>query len=564
MRYWGLGEAGLFAALWIFVFLFTLYPIGIVYLESFRIPGTNQYGLDNYITFLTDPYYYRCFKNSLLLGTLTVITTSLIGIPLAYILARYRLKGKTVFTALTLLPILLPPYVGAFAFVIFLGKYGTINLLLQEFGLISEPINFIYGLHGIIFVETIHLLPFIVLNVAAGITQIDPSFEEAAEVAGASGLWRTLTVTLPLTLPNYAAGAFLVFIFTMADWLTPIILGQTDFLATVAYINIAYHFTDIKRKYMGIIATVLAATTCIVALLLARKYVEMKSYAALSKGTTAEGRIIPISGWKKALAYLYVIVVSSLILISPLVITMAAFSRRWILTPFPEYWTLENIRMLFIELPMYIRNTFVFSGVALLMGIPVGIGVAYIVARSTIPGKDLLDSLFTMILAIPGIIVGVGYLIGYGSELPLLGFSLAREWIVMPLALCVRRLPYFIRSAYASFLQLDKTLEEAAEAIGASKLRVFFTISMPLILKGVFAGMVMFFIMAMQEISSTIFLYKPGWQTMPIGIFYQWHRGTEFGVPAALAFLMIVITFSLLMIISRLGQRVLGGAFSAA
>jgi len=564
VRYWSRGDTLLLITLYVFVILFIIYPIGIVFLESLKVPNTNKLGLDNYVNFFSDPYYFKCFRNSVILGILTIISTTIIGFPLAYILARYRIRGKTIFTALTLLPILLPPYVGAFAFIIFFGKYGTLNLLLEEWGLISEPINFIYGLHGIVLVETIHLLPFIVLNVTAGITQIDPSFEEAAEVVGASGLWRALTVTIPLVVPNYMAGAFLVFIFTMADWLTPLILGQTDFLATIAYINIAYHFTDVQRKYMGIIATVLAASTCIAALLVARKYVEMKSYAALSKGTTYEGRVIPIGGIKKIIAYLYCIFISALVLISPFVITIAAFSRRWILTPFPEYWTFENIRMLFIELPMYIRNTFVFSGIALLMGVVVGLGVAYIVARSNMPGRDLLDSLFTMILAIPGIVVGVGYLIGYGSEIPLLGFSLARSWIVMPLALAVRRLPYFIRSAYASFLQLDKTLEEAAEVSGSSKLRVFFTISLPLIMRGVFAGMVMFFIMAMQEISSTIFLYKPGWETMPIGIFLQWHRGTEFGVPAALAFLMIIITFSLLMIISKLGQRVLGGAFSAA
>jgi len=564
MKHYSVGELAVYLALLAFVTLFLLYPIGIVYVESFKIPQKNTYGLENYLEFFSDPYYYRCLVNSIILAILTVITTSLVGLPLAYILSRYRLGGKTIFTALTLLPILLPPYVGAFAFVIFFGKYGVVNLALQSLGLIKVPINFIYGLHGLILVETIHLLPFIVLNVSAGITQIDPSFEEAAEVVGASGFRRALTVTFPLVTPNYIAGAFLVFTYVLADWLTPIILGQTDYLATVAFINIAYHFTDVKRKYMGIIATVLAGTLSIVALLIVRRYVEMKSYAALSKGTTAEGRVLPIKGIKKLVAYLYVIIVTLFVLISPIVITIAAFSRRWVLTPLPTYWTLENIRMLFIELPMYIKNTFVFSGLALLIGLPISLSVAYMLARSRVPGKDLLDSLFTMVLALPGIVVGIGYLIGYGSEANPLGVPLARMWIVMPLALCIRRLPYFIRGAFASYLQVDKSLEEAAEAVGASRLRVFFDISLPLIVRGVFAGAVMFFIMAMQEISSTIFLYAPGWETMPIGIYYQWTRGTEFGVPAALAFLMIVVTFILLMIISKLGQRILGGAFSPA
>ena len=561
---WGESKGNLLLAffLYLILILFILYPLAAVILESFRtLKG--GYGLDNYIEFFTDPYYFRCLKNSILLGFLTILTTTIIGIPMAYILARYKLRGKTIFTSLTLLPIVLPPYVGAFAFIIFFGKYGTLNLLLRQLNLIRKPINFIYGLHGIVLVETIHLLPFIVLNVSAGITQIDPSYEEASEIEGASGLRRALTVTLPLITPNYAAGAFLVFAFTMADWLTPLILGQTDYLPTIAYINIAYHFTDVHRKYMGIIACVLAATISIITLITTRKYVEIKTYAALSKGTTREGRVLEIGGLKKVIAYMYCTLIASLSLITPTVITLAAFSRRWILTPFPTHWTLANFKFALFEAPSYIKNTFLFSGIAMLMGIPLGLSIAYIVARTRVPGKDLLDGLFTMVLSIPGIVVGVGYMLAYGQKLPLLGFSLARMWIVMPLALMVRRLPYFVRSAYASYLQLEKSLEEAAEVLGASRLRTFLGISLPLLFKGVFAGMIMFFIMAMQEISSTIFLYRPGWETMPIGLFLMWHRGTEFGLPAALAFIMIMITFILLFVLSKLGRRVLGGAFSA-
>ena len=556
------GDLSLLMILYLFVGLFILYPLGVVFSESFRVVESEaRLGLDNYVKFFTDPYYFETLQNSILLAFLTIAATSLIGIPLAYILSRYPIRGKMIFTAITLLPILLPPYVGAFAFIIFFGKFGTVNLLLQQWGIIDEPINFIYGLHGVVLVNTIHLLPFIVLNMAAGITRIDPSFEEAAEVVGASGLRRTLTVTLPLTLPNYAAGVFLIFAYTMADWLTPLILGQTSYLPTIAFINIAYHFTDIQRKYMGIIATVLATLTSIAVLLAVRKYVEMRSYVAISKGTTEEGRIIKISGFKKIAAYIYLIVVSAAIMISPTVIGIAAFSRRWMLTPFPEYWTIDNMRILFIELPGWIRNTFVYSGLALLMALPIALAVSYVLARSNMPGRDMLDSLFTMILAIPGIVVGIGYLVGYGRELPILGISLARIWVVMPLVLAVRRLPYLIRSSYASFLQLDQSLEEAAEICGAKRRRVFLNISLPLIMKGVFAGMVIFLVLAMQEISATIFLYKPGWETLPIGIYLQWNRGTEFGIPAALAFLMIVITFILLLIISRIGQSILGGAF---
>ncbi len=557
-----LGDFLVFTLLILYAALFVLYPILLVVVESFREPTTQAFTFSHYIKFFSDPYYYRCLINSLSAALLTVIVTSLIGIPLAYILSRYKLAGKTLYTALSLLPILLPPYVGAFAFIILFGKAGVLNLLLLEHNIIREPIDFLNGLHGVVFVESIHLLPFVVITSAAGMTQIDPSFEEIAEVAGAHGFYRTLTITLPLISPQYVSGVFLVMSYVLGDWLTPLILGQKDYLASVAYLNIAYHFTDIERKYMGIIAAVLASIFSVIVLLAARYFIEKKSYTVLSKGTTAEGRVIPIRGVKKALAYLYVAVIMLFVLLSPFVISVAAFSRRWVLTPFPSYWTFENIRMLFIELPNYIWNTIVYSTLATLVALPVALGTSYILARTNIPGKNFLDGILVSILAIPGIMVGVGYLIGFDYPIPFINESLSRIWLIMPLVLAARRLPYLARNTHASFLQLEKSLEEAAYVAGSSRLLTFLTISLPLIMRGVFAGMILFFVMAMQEISSTIFLYKPGWETLPIGIYLQWNRGTEFGVPAAAAFILIVLTLLLLLLLSKIGGRVLGGAFS--
>ncbi|GAJ10563.1 unnamed protein product, partial [marine sediment metagenome] len=247
-------------------------------------------------------------------------------VPMAYILARYRHWGKTVFTALILLPIVLPAYAGVFAFIIFFGKYGTLNLLLMETGLFKTPINFIYGIHGLVFIQSLHMLPFIVLGLSAGFTNIDPSFEEAAEVEGAGGFRRFITVTLPLCTPSYLAGAVIVFLWPFTDWLTPMILGQVDFLPSVAYINIAYHFTDVHRKYMGIVAVIVSAVVCISLFLLARWWVERKKYTGLSKGTTSEGRVIEPGPLVKLSAYLYMFFIAGLVLLIPIVLGLSAFS----------------------------------------------------------------------------------------------------------------------------------------------------------------------------------------------------------------------------------------------
>jgi iron(III) transport system permease protein len=454
------------------------------------------------------------------------------------------------------LPIVLPAFAGVFAFIIFFGKYGTLNLLLMDTGLIKTPINFIYGIHGLVFVQSLHMLPFIVLGLSAGFTNIDPCFEEAAEVEGASGFRRFFTVTLPLCTPTYMAGAVIVFLWPFTDWLTPLILGQVDFLPSVAYINIAYHFTDVHRKFMGIVAVIVSSIVCIGLFLLARWWVERKKYTGLSKGTTAEGRVIEPSPLVKLGAYVYMIFIAILVLLIPIVLGLSAFSRRWVFEPFPTYWTLENFRVILLESPLLIQNSFVYSGIALLFGIAFGLPAAYIIVRTRVPGRNALDFVITLMLAFPGIAVGVGYLLGFWKGIPL-----AQYWIIMPLALFARRLPYFLRMAHSSYLQLDISLEEASEVAGAGKLRTFFNISLPLLIKGVLVGVVMFFIMAFQEISTAIFLYRGGWETLPIGIYLNWHRGMEFGIAAAMAFLMIVITFILLLIISRVAGGILKAAW---
>ncbi|NIS60569.1 MAG: ABC transporter permease subunit [Proteobacteria bacterium] len=550
------GNIFLASVLWLVIAFLVLYPISFLVVESFKIAETDSWGINNYLEFFQDAYYLKTFGNTLLLSALVLMTTTLFGVPLAYILARYRHWGKTVFTALILLPIVLPAFAGVFAFIIFFGKYGTLNLLLMDSGLTKTPINFIYGLHGLVFIQSLHMLPFIVLGLSAGFTNIDPSFEEAAEVEGAGGFWRFLTVTLPLCTPTYLAGAAIVFLWPFTDWLTPLILGQVDFLPSIAYINIAYHFTDVHRKYMGIVAVMVSSIVCITLFLLARWWVERKKYTGLSKGTTLEGRVIEPSALVKMGAYLYMFFIAVLVLLIPIVLGMAAFSRRWVLEPFPTYWTLENFRLILLESPRLIQNSFVFSGVALLFGIAFGLPAAYLIVRTRVPGKDALDFVITLMLAFPGIAVGVSYLLAFWKDIPL-----ATYWIIMPLALFARRLPYFLRMAHSSYLQLDISLEEVSEVSGAGKLRTFLHISLPLLVKGVLVGVVMFFIMAFQEITTAIFLYRGGWETLPIGIFLNWHRGMEFGIAAAMAFLLIVITFILLLIISRVAGGILKAAW---
>ncbi|MEW6216826.1 MAG: iron ABC transporter permease, partial [Candidatus Bipolaricaulota bacterium] len=536
---------------WLVVAFLVIYPLSFLVIDSFRVAGSDRFGLQNYRAFFSEPYYLGAFVKTFVLSGLVLLTTTVLGLPLAYILARYRLRGQTVFTALTILPIVLPAYAGAFAWVVFFGRFGTLNLLLMQWGIISRPINFISGLHGLVFMQAIHLLPFMVLSLLAAFTSIDPDLEEAAEVEGASGIRRFFTVTLPLCTPSYLAGAILVFLWPFTDWLTPMIFGVIDLLPSIAYINIAYHFTDVGRKYMGIVSVVLSSGVCVVAFLILKAWVERKRYTGLSKGTILGGRTIRPKPLVRAASYAYMLLISALVLLIPVVLALSGFSRRWVLTPFPQYWTLDNFRTIFTGATRLISNSFLFSGVALGIGVFFGLLMAYLIARTKALGRGGLEFVSTLMLVFPGVAVGVAYLTAFWHGIPL-----ATHWMIMPLALFVRRMPYFQRMAHAAYQQLDPCLEEAAEVSGASKLRTFLTISLPLLLKGIFVGVIMFFIMAFQEISTAIFLYRGGWETLPVGLYLNWHRGMEFGFAAALSFMMVVIVFVMLMVAAKIGGGV--------
>jgi len=557
-----LGNAALSLSIYMIIAIFLLYPILMVFYESFFSEG--KLSLAYYGSFLSDPYYAKCFWNSLAASVVSVLTSSVVGIPMAYFLSRYRIPGKTLFMTISLIPMIVPPFVGAMAFVFLFGRYGTINLILMDwFGVIKEPINFVYGLHGLIFLETLHLYPLMYLNSAAAMTQIDPALEETAEIQGVSGLKRFLTVTLPLATPGIAAGAFLTFIWVFSDWVTPMTLGLQEFLAPQAYSDLI-QFMDIPRFQRGMVGCMIIALFSIVTLTGMRKYVSLKEYVSLSKGATREGRIIDANDLKRGLAFSFCVAVALLSLLAPIWLTISSFAKVWKLTPFPLEYNFDNFLFVLSETPTYIVNSFRFSGVAIVIDLILGLVIAFVLARTQIPGKDLMDGLVTMILAVPGIVVGIGYLRGFHRfVIPLIGDTLTHLWIIMPLIIAVRRVPYVVRSSYASLLQMDTAFEEASEILGASRLRTFFRIDLPLIVRGVFSGTLFSFVTGIQEVSSTMFLFLPGWETMTIGTFILFQSGGRFGAAAALGVILMAVTSATIIVANKIGGKWLGGAFGA-
>jgi len=544
-----------FSLIWAFLIIFILFPLTRIFYDAFS-NDAGDLTLLNFAEFFSDSFYLRSLWRSLLLGAAAVVTTSVIGIAVAFLIVRYEFPGRNLFSYLTMLPIILPPLVGVLGFIYILGRAGTVNILLMDWFGLEQPINFMYGLQGVLLVETVHLFPLMTLSILDSLSKVDPSLEEAAQVMGAKGWRRFWTVTLPLTTPGYISGALLVFIWTFADFITPLVLGVQDLLAPQAYLNIM-QFVDRRLFRMGIVISALLVVLAIFFVLAARQYVAIKDYSSLSYSRVERRALGPVQRWL-AVAFLALLMLVSLI--PNFGVVLAAVGRGWSLTPLPEHYTLEFFRQVAVETPRFIVNSFLYSGLALVLCLTIGVPMAWIMARTQAPGRRAMDALTTLILAIPGTAIGIAYIRAFNVPLPFTDTALTSMWIVLPLVLAVRRLPYTVRGSYASLLVVHPAMEEAAANVGAGKMRTFWDITVPLVWKGILVGGLFSFIMSIQEASATIFLTLGGWEMIPFGIFTFYIAGSQ-SQAAALGVILIVVCAISLYVVNRVAGTRVGGLF---
>jgi iron(III) transport system permease protein len=553
-RVYPLAAAG-YAAIWAFLLLFVLYPLTRIFYDAFT-DEAGVFTLANFADFFTDRYYLRALWKSLLLGVGAVITTSVLGIAVAVLLLRYEFPYRNLFSYLTMLPLVMPPLIGVLGFMFILGRAGTVNVVLMDYFGLEHPINFMYGLQGVLLVETLHLFPMITLSILDALTKVDPTLEEAAQGMGAKGWRRFRDITLPLTTPGYVSGALLVFIWTFADFITPLVVGVQDVLAAQAYLNIV-QFIDRRLFRMGIVISALLVLLAIVFVIAARQYVAIKDYSSLSYTKIERRQLSPV---KRRLAVGFLGALMFISFLPHIGVTLAAFGRGWSLTPFPVEYTMQFFTRVSIETPKFIINSFVYCGLAVFMCLVIGVPMAWIMGRTKAPGRNTMDALTTLILAIPGTAIGIAYIRAFHFPLPVIDIALTSMWIILPLVLAVRRLPYTVRGSYSSLLLVHKSMEEAAENVGATKLRTFRDITVPLVWKGILVGALFSFITSLQEASAVVFLTLGGWETIPFGIFTFYIAGSQ-NEAAALGFILIVVAAISLVAINRVAGTRVGGLF---
>jgi iron(III) transport system permease protein len=429
------------------------------------------------------------------------LLTTLLSLPLTFLLVRYEFPGKVLLNGLILIPLVLPPFVGAIGMRQLLARFGSINLLLLEAGLIDQPIDWLGGgLTGVIILEVLHLYPIMYLNLAAALANVDPSVEEAARNMGASGFRLFRTVTFPLMLPGYFAGAIIVFIWAFTDLGTPLVFDYRD-LISVQIFNMV---TDLHQNPMGYAFVVAVILLTLLFFYVSKRLIGGNGYAMLGRGHVAS-LVRPASLPLTLSIYAVVIGLSAIALVPHVGVLLTSISGRWFFTVLPTEYTAKFYREIFAQdlTMLSIKNSLFLSSLSTVLDIVLGVAIAYLLARKRVPGRDVLDSLAMLPLALPGLVMAFGYVAAFSAT------PLDPRINPVPLlvaAYAVRRLPYMMRAAYAGFQQTNIALEEAAMNLGASPLKTIYQITFPLVFANLVAGAVLCFSFSMLEVSDSLIL----------------------------------------------------------
>ena len=496
------GQTILALAIALFLALFLAVPVASVIYVAFTEKGSGAFTLVNFADFARTDLFMTSFRNSLYVSLMTVVLASAFALPLAYLTTRFEFRGAAIIQALGFIPLIMPPFAGAIAMQLLFGRNGSFNLLLDDaFGF---KIPFMEGLNGVIFTQAVHFFPFILINLSTALRAIDRSMEEAAQNLGSQGFRLFRRIVFPLAMPGYIAGASLVFVKVFDDLATPLLLNVKDMLAPQAYLRI----TSIGlADPMGYVISIVLIVVSVGAMGLSAWIMRGRDYTTAQRGGGGLARRT-LNPWESAAAYGVVFLILALVLAPHVGLFLLSIATVWSFSALPDGLTLTHYARVFSESSVYIKNTLLYATLAGGIDVIIGVAIAYLVLRTRLPGRNWLDWTASAALAIPGVVIGIGYLrTFYGLKLPD-GRSLASFWIIIVVALAVRRLPYALRSCTAALQQISPSFEEAAESLGATKAATARRIVMPLMMGGIVAGFVTSFATAAVELSATLMLVQ--------------------------------------------------------
>lgn len=515
--------------------VFVFWPLLQVFLEAFRAgQGVEGFSLLQFEKLLTTPMVARASINTLRIGVITSVLATVIGTLVAYTITLTDVPWKRWLRILTIIPLVSPPFAVSFAFIMLFGRRGVIT-----YDLLHITQGDIYGPHGIILVQLISDTPLVILMLSAVFASISRDLEEAAEDLGGRPFFVLRTVTFPLVTPAIYTAALLTFISSISDFGNPMLIGgghQT--LATQAFIQMVEMF-DLQ---LGAALAMLLVIPSLIAFLIQHWIVNRRSYITVTSGART-GYIRSLPGWIKWPLFSLALFLAGFTVLMYGSIFLGAMVKAW---GFDFTFTTRNLIGLKSAFPQ-LRNSLIVSIGAGALGGIIGIGIAWLVARQKFPGRRVLDFSATVMFAIPGTVIGIGYIVAFNAA----PYFWTGTFLIIIVAYAFRRLPVGLRTGVAAQQQIDPSLEEASLDLGASRLRTFARITFPLLNRAFFAGVIYIFIRSMTDLSAAVFLNSGRTQLYTVRMFRVMITGTP-SEAAAFAGLLIIIILIALGVLSKL------------
>lgn len=514
------------------LFIFVIYPMFSVLRQSF-LSTDNKITFQGYITNIKNPQVIGTLKNTLVLGFLVGTLSTIIGFIFAYTDSYIKTSFKKLFNIISILPIVSPPFVLCLSLIMLFGNKGIISyytLRLHE--------SNIYGLKGLVLVQTMTFFPVAYLLLTGLLKQIDPSLEEASRNLGASR-WKTfLTVTIPLMAPGLANAFLLTFIETVADFSNPMVIGGNySTLATQIYMQATASY-DMQG---GAVVAVLLLSISVILFVIEKYWIEKKTYVTVTGKGSRERTLVQ----DKKIVYpfnIFCLLIAVFISILYILIPLGALFKTW----GQDYsLTFDNFKYVFnLGQSALIDTTELSTAATVITGLLAMI-IAYLIVRKKFFGRGFIEFTSMLAMAVPGTVIGIGYILAFNDK-PL---CLTGTAAILIIVFVIRSLPVGIRSGVTSLQQIDPSIEEAAADLGANTNKVFTSITLPLIKPAFFSGLVYSFVRSMTAVSAVIFLVSAQYSLITVGIMNETDVG-RFGVAAAYSTILIIIVFAAIVIMN--------------
>ena len=521
------------------LFLFVVYPMYSIFQASLLDAYSGNFTWDNYTTIFKTPFYQRCLYNSLFMSVAATFFSILVGVPFAFFTTRFKLPFANSLRTLGTLPLILPTFIGAEAWLLLMGRSGFVTKFMEGLGITLPSI---VGWQGVVLVFTLQFFPFVFLMVASAINSVDRSLEESARNLGATP-WRVFrTVTLPVITPAIAAGGLIVFCMSIENFGVPTIIGG-DFkvLAEQAYSEFISEMGG-NPSMAGSLSSVLVFITLGITVL-QKFWVERKSYAMSALRPPEVKELPPFLKWS---AWGFCALLLFLALAPFALILLAAVTKTNGPVMYYGQFSLTNLTAALKVAPRPIINSFFFSTLATLIGMVFGMAVSYLIVRKRGLPAYTLDLAMMLPLVIAGSVMGIALAATYNSG-PVV---LTGTWMIPVIAYFIRKTPFSVKTTSALLQQIDPAVEEASINLGVPPLRSFLKVVAPSMLPGIVAGAIIMWVTILAELSSTIVLYYGPWSTMTVQVF-QYIGSGDFGPASAYGAILIVSVLLPLFLLNR-------------